>query len=84
MLATIFLLWLGIYFGCGLLFAIVFALFGVRRVDAHAAGSTWGFRLLIVPGAAAVWPLLLYRWGRGAGHPPEENTAHKCAARADS
>ena len=29
--------------------------------------GTWGFRLLILPGAAALWPLLLLRWLRAKG-----------------
>ena len=46
----------------GVLFAIAFVTVGVRKVDPVAKGSGAGFRLIIAPGAAALWPLLLMRW----------------------
>lgn len=55
------------YFALGAIFAIAFALRGVERVDPVAKGASWGFRLLILPGAAAFWPLLLGRWLRASG-----------------
>lgn len=79
-LAATFLMALGVYLACGLLFAIVFALFGVKRIDPHAAPGTRGFRLLIIPGAMAFWPLLLKRWMAGATHPPVEKSAHRSVA----
>jgi hypothetical protein len=71
---------LGIYLACGLAFAVPFALVGVKRIDPHAACGSWGFRLLIMPGAMAFWPLLLFRWSRGIHEPPEERNAHRQAA----
>lgn len=50
------------YAAFGLLFAVVFVVAGVGRIDHAAAGSGLGFRLMILPGAAALWPLLLVRW----------------------
>lgn len=70
----------GCYLAAGLVFALAFVTAGVQRVDPAARGGTWGFRLLILPGAAALWPLLLARWLRGAP-PPEERNAHRDAAR---
>lgn len=70
----------GAYLAAGLLFALVFVTAGVQRVDPAARGATWGFRVLILPGATALWPLLLARWLRG-GPPPEERNAHRDAAR---
>jgi len=70
----------GCYLAAGLVFALAFVTAGVQRVDPAAHGAPWGFRLLILPGAAALWPLLLARWVRGAG-PPEERNAHRDAAR---
>ena len=69
------------YLAIGLLFAVPFVLFGVERIDPAARGATWGFRLLILPGAAALWPLLLSRLVGRRGVPPEERNAHRLAAR---
>lgn len=65
----------------GLGFALAFAARGVSRIDASARASTLGFRIAIVPGAAAFWPLLLRRWLRGDAAQPEERNAHREAAR---
>ena len=72
---------LGVYLVCGLVFALPFALFGVGKIDPHAAHGSWGFRLLIIPGTMALWPLLLKRWVGGTKEPPEECNAHRRAAR---
>lgn len=50
-----------VYLGVGLLFALPFAARWAGRLDPAAAAGTWGFRLLILPGATLLWPLLLYR-----------------------
>ena len=71
----------GLYLGIGLVFAIPFVLAGVQRIDPHARHGSWGFRLLIVPGTMALWPLLLCRWVKGASVPPEEPNAHRQPAR---
>ena len=64
MIAASMLVLLGVYLTCGLAFAIPFALVGVKKVDPAATRSSWGFRLLIVPGTVAFWPLLWRRWAR--------------------
>jgi hypothetical protein len=51
----------GLYLGLGVLFALPFAARWAGRLDPAAAAGSWGFRLLIVPGAVLLWPLLLYR-----------------------
>lgn len=84
MTAAIFLIALGAYLCCGLVFAIPFALVGVKKIDPHAAQGSWGFRLLIIPGTMAFWPLLLRRWAAGIKKPPEECNAHRRAAREES
>jgi hypothetical protein len=61
----------------GGLFAILFVLRGIQRVDHQAEGAGFGFRLLIFPGAAAFWPLLLRRWLRATGEPPKEGNSHQ-------
>jgi hypothetical protein len=80
-IAAAFLIVLAIYLTSGLLFAIPFALVGVKRVDPHAAHGSWGFRLLVIPGTMAFWPLLLRRWVSGVTEPPEECDPHRRAAR---
>jgi hypothetical protein len=74
MLAAVLLILLGLYLAGGLLFAGVFAFLGVQKIDPHAMQGTWGFRLLIIPGAAVFWPLLLRRWLTGVPAPPEERS----------
>jgi len=51
-----------LYAAVGVLFAIAFVIKGVKRVDQGAAGTGWGFRLLILPGSVALWPWLLRKW----------------------
>lgn len=59
---------LELYFGLGLLFALALTQasprHGLERVDPAAHGAPRGFRLLLVPGCAALWPWLLVRWLR--------------------
>ena len=71
---------LGIYLGVGLVFAIAFVWKGVGRVDPAAKEGTLGFRLLILPGVAALWPILARRWLAGEG-PPAEHNPHRAAAK---
>ncbi|MGC6489146.1 MAG: hypothetical protein ACON4Z_15970 [Planctomycetota bacterium] len=58
---------LELYLLLGVVFAIWFALAGARRLDPVAADGTWGFRALLLPGAALLWPVLLPRALRGGG-----------------
>src|SRR5258708_10994732 len=45
---------LGVYTGIGLLFAIAFLTVGISQVDPDSKGSGVGFRLIILPGVAAL------------------------------
>ena len=81
MIAAVLLILPGLYLACGLIFAVPFALAGVKRIDPHAAHGSWGFRLLIIPGAMVFWPLLLQRWRKGIQAPPEERNAHRRPAK---
>ena len=83
MIAAVFLIFLGAYLTCGLVFSIPFALVGVKKIDPHAAHGSWGFRLLVIPGTMAFWPLLLRRWLGGTHEPPEECTPHRPCGRLD-
>jgi len=84
MIAAVSLILLGVYLACGFGFAIPFVLFGVKRIDPHAVHGSWGFRLLIIPGSAIFWPLLLSRWVKGIHEPPEECNAHRRSARTET
>ena len=84
MIAALFLLLAGFYLAVGVLFAVPFALVGVNKIDSHSARGTWGFRLMIIPGTIALWPLLLRRWMSRVQEPPEEGSAHLLRARVDA
>ena len=53
---------LGVYALLGFLVAIPFVLRGAAAVDEAADGASWGFRVLIFPGVAALWPIMLRKW----------------------
>ena len=72
---------LGVYAGLGLLFGVAFITRGAARIDPQAVGGSWGFRLAILPGVVALWPLVARRWASGQP-PPEERNAHRERARA--
>ena len=58
------------YATLGVVFAIWFVFRGVERFDPVAQGGPVSFRLLILPGSAALWPLLLIRCLRQPGKGP--------------
>lgn len=72
------------YLFLGIVFAVPFLLRGVERVDPAARGAGVGFRLVVLPGVVALWPLLLRRWRRSADGPPVESNLHRRAARKGS
>jgi hypothetical protein len=80
-LANVLVAVAGIYLALGLLFAVPFSLAGAAKIDPGAREGTWGFKLIVLPGAVALWPLLLRRWIAGRPEPPAESNAHRRAAR---
>ena len=72
---------LEIYTGLGLVFAGPFVWRGIQRLDSEAQGSGVGFRLLILPGVAAFWPMFVYRWARRIVEPPVEKNPHRISAK---
>lgn len=68
-MAEAILILVGVYLVCGAIFAGVFLARGLRRVDHATQGSPLGFYVLIFPGVAALWPLMLAKWRRAGGHP---------------
>lgn len=61
-LAIVLLYGLAFYAIAGICTGVAFAAFGVTRVLAEPMPATIGARILITPGAAALWPYVLYRW----------------------
>ena len=76
-MANAFVYGLEVYTGLGFVFALVFVWAGVQSLDSEAQGSGVGFRLLILPGVAAFWPMLLYRWTKRLTEPPVEHNPHR-------
>jgi hypothetical protein len=57
------ILFLGLaYVLAGLAVGVPFVLRGVDRVDEAARGAPIGFRMLILPGTVALWPLMVKKW----------------------
>lgn len=63
-LARTLLVLLALHASAGVVFAARFLPRRIERVDPSARGSGWGFRMLILPGVVALWPLL---WARARG-----------------
>lgn len=76
-IATWFVEALLFYAAFGAMFALLFVSVGAQRVDPEAKHSGIVFRLLIWPGAAALWPFLFRRWIRGDRNVPEERDPHQ-------
>lgn len=55
-----------VYAAIGMVCGAAFVLRGVGRVDDAAKGVPIGFRLVIFPGAAALWPWVLVKWARAS------------------
>ncbi len=71
-----------VYACLGLVFAVPFVWLGVHRLDSDAQGSGIGFRLLILPGVAAFWPMFFYRLMRGIVEPPIEKNPHRLSGKS--
>jgi hypothetical protein len=84
-IATVLVWSIQIYLLVGILFA-AYCLFagGLGRIERGAAEGTRGFRLLMVPGLMALWPVLVRRALAGAGAAPIEKNAHRDAAAANA
>ena len=77
--------WLAI--GC--VFSVPFLAVGAGRIDPLARTGTLGFKLTILPGVVALWPVLLLRWMRAGrahadAHAPSGATPHDRASRGPS
>ena len=71
-IARIVIMIVEVWLALGLAIAIAFLLAGLERQEPSARGSH-AFRILLVPGMAMLWPLVLARWrtplpeGQGPG-----------------
>ncbi len=61
LLIQLFLGFLGIYTVIGVLFALYFFFKGAFALDPLIEESKWTVRLLLIPGAIGLWPLLLFK-----------------------
>lgn len=61
MWAEYVVLGLGVYFGVGVLFALLFLTVLIGRMDPAAKGTSPWFRLIISPGVVGLWPLMLVK-----------------------
>lgn len=68
MLVAEIVLWAGAaYLAIGLCIGIEFVGRGAEQIDHAAAGTSWWFRLLILPASVVLWPwILVIRFCRGA------------------
>ena len=60
---------LALYIVVGLVTALAFVGVGLARVLPHGATATLGARILFLPGATLLWPLVLHRWLRARREP---------------
>ncbi|MBK8914406.1 MAG: hypothetical protein IPM64_07350 [Phycisphaerales bacterium] len=68
MMPSAFYIAVGAYAAIGLLFGAAFISVGLARFDAAARSAGAMVRLLLLPGAAALWPILAVLWlGRRGG-----------------
>lgn len=50
------------YLLAGAVFTIIFQLKGLSKIDEGVHGSSWGFRIIIIPGCIVFWVVLLKKW----------------------
>lgn len=62
MIVSIILIIVAAYLAAGFVFAVPFVLKGVSKIDEGAHGASWGFGIIILPGAIVFWPFLLSKW----------------------
>ncbi len=69
--AAVILIATACYAVFGIFVGVLFVTAAVGKVDHAAIGAPWSFRLLILPGAAALWPLMLLKWMQAARSAPD-------------
>jgi len=61
-IVSFFLIEIVVYLFAGIVFTIFFQAKGLSKIDEGVHGSSWGFRIIIIPGCIVFWPLLLKKW----------------------
>lgn len=59
------------YLVLGVVFSLAFSLRGIEVIDPAARRSSIAWRLLMIPGAVALWPLLWQRWRHATAGTPD-------------
>ena len=59
---TVILALAGLYVAAGIIFAVAFVIVGASRIDPAARDVGVLVRAMWLPGAAALWPVLLKKW----------------------
>lgn len=66
-----------VYLFAGVVFSIFFVRSWLDQLDPVAKGSTRGFRLIIIPGAIALWPWLWLRVRQHKSVSATESASHE-------
>ena len=61
-IVSVFLIAIAAYLAVGVVFTIFFQLKGLSKIDEGVHGSSWGFRIIIIPGCIVFWIVLLRKW----------------------
>ncbi|NOX83669.1 MAG: hypothetical protein GXP06_11920 [Alphaproteobacteria bacterium] len=61
-LAETIVVCLGVYFGAGVIVALLFLSFGVSHIDHAAKGASAFFRPMVFLGCVALWPYIILRF----------------------
>ncbi|MFA8300319.1 MAG: hypothetical protein ACEPOV_09175 [Hyphomicrobiales bacterium] len=72
---SIFLFLFILYLILGIIFAIIFLLFGISKVDHGAKSSSVITRLFLFPGSVAFWIPMLIRWIHAKSHKHDKKTS---------
>ena len=61
-IVSVFLVIIAAYLTAGIVFTIFFQVKGLSKIDEGVHGSSWGFRIIIIPGCIVFWVVLLRKW----------------------
>lgn len=57
----IFVYFLYVYFFAGIITAAWFSFYKITKIDAAAKGTSFWFKLIILPAAILLWPIILIK-----------------------